>query len=139
VVPLGGHLRDRFGRTRVLLAANLILLAAAYPLFWLIHHQATAAIFLGQAGCALIIGVIFGASPATMAELAPRHVRVTVLSIGYNVSLALFGGTAPAAASYLIERTSDDMAPAYYMMLFAAVSLATVLSLRRGYKDDMET
>jgi len=130
VVPIGGVLADRFGRKPVLLAFNIALLVAAYPLFLLVHHQAASLILLGQAGFALIIGILFGANPATMAEITSKAVRVSVLSIGYNVALAIFGGTAPAVAAYLIERTSDDMSPAFYMMIFALMAIAATLSFR---------
>ena len=132
VVPLGGFLTDRFGRKAVLLVFNVALLAAAVPLFWLVHHQAAWPILLGQAGFALIIGVLLGANPATMAEIAAKPVRVSVISIGYNIALAAFGGTAPAVATYLIARTSDDFSPAYYMMVFAVVAIGTTLSLKRS-------
>lgn len=129
-VPLGGYLSDRFGRKPVLFTANVALLLGAYPMFALLHHQSDMLIFLGQAGFGLIVGILFGVNPATMAEISPKAVRVSVLSIGYNVALAAFGGTAPAVATFLIERTSEDMSPAWYMMAFAILALATTLSFR---------
>ncbi|QDG76534.1 MHS family MFS transporter [Labrenzia sp. PHM005] len=132
IVPLGGWLSDVVGRRKVLLTFNMLLLVLCYPLFWAIHHQAAWMIVLGQAGFALVIGVLFGCNPGTMTEIAPRSVRISVISIGYNVALATFGGTAPAVATYLIQRTSDDMAPAFYMMIFALAAIVAVLSIPAG-------
>ncbi len=87
-------------------------------------------ILLGQAGFAVIIGVLFGVNPATMAEITHKSVRVSVLSIGDNVTLAIFGGTAPAVATYLIERTSGNMSPAYYMIVFTLIAIMAMLSFR---------
>ncbi len=130
VVPLGGWLGDVWGRKRTLFVINFALLIAAYPLFALMHHSATSMILLGQLGFTLIIGLLFGANPATLVEISPKSVRVSVLSIGYSLALALFGGTAPAVATYLVERTSDDMAPAFYIMVFAVVAMVAVLSIK---------
>ena len=64
-----------------------------------------------------------------MAEILPRRVRVTVLSVGYNICLSIFGGTTPLVATYLVHRTSDDFAPVYYLMTLGVLSLLAVLSI----------
>ena len=64
-----------------------------------------------------------------MAEILTRRVRVSVLSLGYNLCLSVFGGTTPLVATYLVERTADDFAPVYYLMGLSVNSLLTVLSI----------
>ncbi|MEM6463013.1 MAG: MFS transporter [Pseudomonadota bacterium] len=137
IVPVGGWLSDRWGRKPVLLTFNFLLLVGAYPLFLLVHHQAAWLIFLGQAGFAVLVGILFGVNPATMAEIAPKAVRVSVLSIGYSLALAIFGGTAPAVATFLVERTSNDMSPAYYMAGFAVIAIITTLTFTENSKRDI--
>lgn len=127
---LGAAISDAIGRKVALIVPTVALLVFAWPLWWLMHHEDFTMILLGQLGFAVIIGWIFGVNPVTMAESLPAKVRVSVLSIGYNVPLAIFGGTAPAVATYLIQRTGDDFAPAYYVMVLAAVSLVAVLTLK---------
>jgi len=63
-----------------------------------------------------------------MAELAPWRVRCTVLSVGYNVGVALLGGTTPLVAAWLVARTGVIMSPAIY--LAASGALAFVAALR---------
>ena len=63
--------------------------------------------------------------------MMPAHIRCSGTSIGYNISLGLFGGTAPFVATYLVERTGDDSTPAYYMMALAVIMLAAL----RGMKE----
>ena len=130
VIPLGGILSDKFGRKPVLFTFNIALLLGAYPLFWLVHHDSTSLILLGQVGFAFLVGVLFGTNPVTLAEISPKEARVSVLATGYNVALALFGGTAPAVATLLIERTSSDMSPAFYMMIFAVVAILVLFSFK---------
>src|SRR5207249_4102796 len=95
VCPLSGLASDRYGRRRVLAWAAGGLALFAYPLMALMSHATPEAIFAGQAGLAILIGTAGGALPAAMAELTPWRVRCTVLSVGYNVGMALLGGTTP--------------------------------------------
>ncbi len=127
--PVAGALSDRIGRKPLLLAAEAGMLLLSWPLFWLMHHPSTPVILLGQAGFAVLIAFIGGVGAAMMAEVFPRRVRCTALSIGYNACFALFGGTAPMVAVYLIQRSHNDLSPAFYLMGAAAVAFAATLTL----------
>ena len=70
------------------------------------------------------------ASLAAGAELFATRVRSSGYSIGYNISVAVFGGTAPYVATWLTDRTGNPLAPAYYVIIAAVVTLATVLTMR---------
>jgi MHS family proline/betaine transporter-like MFS transporter len=68
-------------------------------------------------------------TPATMVEMLPVEVRCSGVSIGYNICLGVFGGTAPLIATYLVARTAADFAPVYYLMAIAIVSLVALIGL----------
>ena len=63
-------------------------------------------------------------------ELFATKVRSGAYSIGYNISVAIFGGTAPYVATWLTDRTGNELAPAYYVIVAAVITLATVLTMR---------
>jgi MHS family proline/betaine transporter-like MFS transporter len=67
---------------------------------------------------------------AAGAELFTTRVRSSGYSIGYNLSVAVFGGTAPYVATWLVARTGNDLAPAFYVIAAAIVTFATVLTMR---------
>ena len=96
-----------------------------------------AAIFAGQVGLALMVGANGAVLPAAMAELAPWRVRCTVLSIGYNVALALLGGTTPMVAAWLVSRTQVSLAPALYLAGAAAVTFVAAIRLPRAARHRM--
>ena len=79
-----------------------LLMVLALPLMALMTRGQTAAILVGQVVLALLVRRSGGALPATMAELAPWRVRCTVLSIAYNLGMALLGGTTPLVAAWLV-------------------------------------
>ena len=66
---------------------------------------------------------------AVLAELFPTHVRATGVALTYSLGVAIFGGFAPALITALIGWTGQPVAIAFYLMLAAVVSLATVLRL----------
>ena len=51
------------------------------------------------------------------------------MSTGYSFAVAIFGGFAPFIATWLIARTGDPLAPSYYLMAAAAITLVVVLRL----------
>ena len=63
------------------------------------------------------------------------RIRVTGTALSYNTALALFGGTAPLVAIFLIETTGENTAPSLHLMLSAAVSLCVLIGLRETYRD----
>ncbi len=57
--------------------------------------------------------------------------RYSGFSIGYNVSVAIVRrARAPYIATWLVGSTGNDLAPAYYVIAAAVVTLATVLTMR---------
>ena len=84
---------------------------------------------VGQIVLALLISAISGVLPATMAELAPWRVRCTVLSIAYNLGMALLGGTTPLVAAWLVARTGSAVAPGVYLTAAGALAFVAAILL----------
>jgi MFS transporter, MHS family, proline/betaine transporter len=122
-------LSDRIGRKPVLYFVMIASFVLAWPLWTLMHHENFLMILAGQVGFAFLMGTAYGVTPATMIEMLPAAVRCSGVSIGYNLCLGLFGGTTPLIATYLVARTSDDFAPAYYLMAVTLVSLVVLVGL----------
>jgi MHS family proline/betaine transporter-like MFS transporter len=130
VTPLMGLLSDRVGRRPLLAAACVASLVLAYPCFKLmLSGVPLSTIFLIQVALAFVIAVFSGPGPAAIAEIFPTRVRSTWMSTGYSFAVAIFGGFAPFIATWLIARTGDPLAPSYYLMAAAAITLVVVLRL----------
>ncbi|MEM9731655.1 MAG: MFS transporter [Myxococcota bacterium] len=137
ITPFAAWLSDRVGRKPVLLVASVGCFFLAVPLFMAIHHDDPALIFAGQLGFAVLIGFTFGANSAAIVEITNARYRCTVISVAYNVTLAIFGGTTPLVASWLIKNTGNDLVPAVYLMLMAAVTAIVVLTIRETYRIEV--
>jgi len=99
----------------------------SYPLFALMHHPDPALIFVAQLGFVVLIAAYLAPYAALMAEMFSRAVRCSGVSVAYNVPLAIFGGTTPMVATYLIGRSHDDLSPAYYMIACALIAVGVLL------------
>jgi MHS family proline/betaine transporter-like MFS transporter len=129
VLPAAGMLSDRVGRRPVLLVSAGALALLAYPLMALMARGEIAGILVGHTGLALLVAANGGAMPAAMAELAPWRVRCTVLSVAYNIGMALLGGTTPLVAAWLLARSGVTLAPAIYLAAAGVLAFLGALLL----------
>jgi MFS transporter, MHS family, proline/betaine transporter len=127
--PAAAIASDRIGRKPILYFVVVATCILAWPLWGLMHHQSFALILAGQIGFGVLMGLAFGVTPATMVEMLPTEVRCSGVAIGYNLCFGMFGGTTPLIATYLVARTADDFAPAYYLMAVTLVSFIALLGL----------
>ncbi|WP_055557897.1 MFS transporter [Streptomyces sp. NBRC 110028] len=132
LTPVVGHLSDRFGRTRIMLIFATLILALVYPsLAFLVAAPGFGVIL----GVMFLIGVLkagyFAPLPSMMAELFPVTNRATGLAVSYNIAVMLFGGTTPLIIVWLVDVTGSKLAPTFYLMFLAVLSLSCVAFARR--------
>jgi MFS transporter, MHS family, proline/betaine transporter len=130
--PVAGHIADRIGHTRLMLPAAILLLLSFYPVFLLItSHPSLTTLLAGLIWDLVVASAYSAAMPAVMASLFPARTRVTGLSLSYNLGVTLFGGFAPVIFTWLSATTHNNMAPSFYLMATALVSILAVLMLNR--------
>ena len=123
LVVLGGHLADRHGLVRVNRWGNLVLLLVM-PAGLLIGQQGTLpGLVLGLALLLLPLMATMGAQGVLGVALVPLRQRCAVFSIGYSLAMALFGGTAPLMATWLLERQHWPWGTPLYALLYGLFAL----------------
>jgi MHS family proline/betaine transporter-like MFS transporter len=131
LVPIFGALSDSRGRLPIMVAAALAVFLLAYPMFaWLVSTPALLTLLVVQAVLAVLAAAYLGPLPALMSEMFPPRMRTTGLSVSYSFGVAIFGGFAPFINTWLVN-VMDKVAPSYYLMFAAAISLAGLLVQRR--------
>ncbi|MET8488280.1 glycine betaine/L-proline transporter ProP [Streptomyces tendae] len=121
VQPFAGALTDRVGRRPVIAAGCAGFLLLSVPALLLIREGSLLAVALGMGALGMLLVCFTASMPSALPALFPTRVRYGSLSIGFNVSVSLFGGTTPLVVTALIGATGDMMMPAYYMMAAAVV------------------
>ncbi|CAL9435876.1 glycine betaine/L-proline transporter ProP [Streptomyces sp. enrichment culture] len=121
VQPFAGALTDRIGRRPVIAAGCAGFLLLSVPALLLIRQGSLLAVGLGLGALGLLLVCFTASMPSALPALFPTRVRYGSLSIGFNVSVSLFGGTTPLVVTALIGATGNMMMPAYYMMAAAVI------------------
>ena len=135
-----GSLSDRLGRRRSLFVSAALLLLCVLPLFiWLKADPTLSTLITVQCIVCILVASFVGVAPAALSEIFPTSVRATGTSLVYNGAFTVFGGFAPMILTWVTQRSGGSLyAPAWYVMLAAAVALIAIpaLSLPRGSGAD---
>jgi len=135
--PVIGLLIDKCGAGRVYTLGVFFggVVVPAPVLYWWAHvgeGQATMSIFVGQA----LLGLCLALQTSVflwVVELFPVEVRVTGVSVAYNIGVGICGGMGPLisdAGNKVISPKALFSAPAIYTTVFGLVSLLACLGSR---------
>jgi MFS transporter, MHS family, proline/betaine transporter len=129
--PLIGHSSDSVGRTRIMQLAAGLFLISAYPAFLLLTGYASLRVLIGIVCWLSLVKTIYsGVMPSLMAEIFPTRTRGTGMALSYNISVPIFGGFAPFISTWLIGLTGNNLAPSFYLMFTALLSLGALVLVR---------
>jgi MHS family proline/betaine transporter-like MFS transporter len=132
LIPVVGALSDRYGRLPIAFASAGAMLLAIYPMFaWLAAVPTLQTLLIVQAIMGVLLAGYMGGLAALMSELFPTRMRTTGLSVSYSFGVAIFGGFAPFINAWLISVSGNKLAPSFYLMLAAVVSLVALGAARR--------
>lgn len=111
-VPVCGMLADKFGRLQVYVFGVVVLVATSYMYFWLAESQSVLALVVATT---VVIGIAWSFVTATlgtmMSELFSANVRYTGITLGYQIGAAIFSGTAPMLAVWMVAKAGEHWWP----------------------------
>eukprot|EP00591_Stephanopyxis_turris_P006523 CAMPEP_0195507168 /NCGR_PEP_ID=MMETSP0794_2-20130614/677_1 /TAXON_ID=515487 /ORGANISM="Stephanopyxis turris, Strain CCMP 815" /LENGTH=509 /DNA_ID=CAMNT_0040633761 /DNA_START=91 /DNA_END=1620 /DNA_ORIENTATION=+ len=90
---------------------------------------------LSQLVMGTILSMYSGCMLPWMIDTFPPAVRMTSMGVGYNISVSIFGGFAPAMATLLVDKVSDA-APGYVVTITGMLSVLG-LCLGLGLKGNI--
>lgn len=130
VIAPFGALSDRIGRKPLLITASIGFIVLSVPAMMLLQHDSLAAQLGGIGILGLFLVILISSISATLPALFPTAARYSGFAIGYNISTALFGGTAAAANTWLVDKSGNDLVPGYYLAVAGVIGLVAVLTFK---------
>lgn len=125
-----GAISDKIGRKVALILASILFIALTVPLFAMLDGATLTGIILIQIAFGILLTVNDGTLPCFLTEIFPTRVRYSGFAFSFNTAQAFLGGTAPLIATFLINITGSKLAPAWYLVAIAVVSLLAMCFAR---------
>lgn len=130
-IPIAGTLADKIGRRPVMFAAAGLFFALSFPLFKGLSSGNWTVALLSQITFGVLMGINWAPIPAVLSEQFPSNVRCSGIAIAHNLSMALFGGTAPEIVTWLLKTNPSSIAiPGIYLMVASVFSMIGILKMK---------
>lgn len=126
LAPFMGRLSDRIGRRKMMQMSAVLLAVLTIPAYMLAQLGTLASATASQ--LMISIGAVAAnvVTSVLISEMFSTDVRYTASGLSYNVTYAVFGGTAPYIATWLVATTENALAPAIYVSIVAVAALLIV-------------
>lgn len=102
VILAAGVLSDKISRRFVFICAYVMLIALAYPFFWVADLAEVKWLWLAMVMLAFPLWAMWGAMPAFFCELFPERLRYTGISLGSQLG-TIIGGFVPMIATAVLD------------------------------------
>lgn len=129
-VPFVGRLSDRIGRKPVYAIAIGSAIVLTVPAYLMMANPSLVMVAMGMLAFSVLFYIAISAS--ALPALFPTASRYGAMGIAYNLSVSLFGGTAPMIGELLIKVTGISIAPAFYTIAFAVLGGIALLSMKES-------
>ncbi|WP_037051277.1 MFS transporter [Pseudonocardia halophobica] len=131
MVLVVGTVADRIERRTLLLMACGLALVLPLPCMLIISLGGFGPVLIGQIVFWIPLAIFGGVVSAVFADLFPAQVRASGFGIAYGFGVAGFAGTTPFVATLLVDSSGTVLAPAWYVIAAAAVTMVVVATAMR--------
>ncbi len=129
IQPLFGYIGDKIGHKRSLIIFCILAFVGIYPIFNLISSNAqsnASLVFILMVLLFIILSFYTSVAGIFKAKLFPEHVRALGTGLGYAISNAIFGGSAPWVALQFKNAGMENGFFVYIAVLTLLMFIATL-------------
>lgn len=130
-----GGLSDRIGRVQTFLWGYGMLIVIAVPVWFLIDSGSLWIFGIGMLLFIPGLALSYGPQSALYAEMFPREVRFSGVSVAYALGSILGGAFAPMISQMLFNRTGMVWTVGIYLMVICLISVVALLRTPRNLAD----
>lgn len=132
-----GKLTDKIGSSIPLSISCLGFIIFSYPIFSLITNASLLSLIIGDSIFAILLGLTAGSIMLIAMKSFPVNVRFSGSCLAFNLSMSIFGGTAPLCALYLTKITHSETSPALLLIIAAGISLIALFIENKTYQETL--
>ncbi len=133
---ISGKLSDKWGRKKILIYVSICAIFLCIFSAHLLKTKEVGLFLIVHLSLSFLTGSFLGPIPSFLADCFSVKSRYTAIALSNNLSMGLFGGTAPMVITYLISIFYSDVVPVYYLMVSAVISLIGLVFIdTQGEKD----
>jgi MHS family proline/betaine transporter-like MFS transporter len=120
---LFGAVSDLIGKRRTLAGVVMAAILTTFAITYNIEFGSIGSVVFYQILLGIVAAAYISPEPALQAEFYPTKIRATALSISYNFSTSIFGGTTPLAITYIYNKTGSLSSCSVYIIITSLFSL----------------
>ncbi len=137
--PITGLFVDRIGPKKAMQFFCILTLIIIFPAYSLFITKNNLFMSLGALMLALSYSGIAAAGYAFVLDCFPPEFRYSGSAVSYNLAQALFGGTQPVIALFLIQSFNSFIVPAIYLALLSIFCLVTISLKKLKVNSDISS
>lgn len=137
IQPLFGYIGDKIGHKRSLIIFCILAFVGIYPIFNLISSNAqsnASLVFILVVLLFIILSFYTSVAGIFKAKLFPEHVRALGTGLGYAISNAIFGGSAPWVA---LQFKNAGMENGFFVYIAVLTLLMFIATLHLPKKSEL--
>tara|TARA_R110002072_G_scaffold298727_1_gene473104 strand:- start:1619 stop:2473 length:855 start_codon:yes stop_codon:yes gene_type:complete len=107
----------------------------AVPIYLLLNSMSIAGMLLAQIISSILLAMQASTTLATIVNNFEFNTKYSFLNLGLNLSMAIFGGSAPFVIAYL-SQIIHPLAPAFYI---AVTAMLTLVCIKKTLNNDVDS
>ena len=128
-LPLMGWLGDKIGPKKLMLFSSLLCFFSSYFLFYCLYALGGRLIFIVEILSSFLLASFMAPATFIITQVFPKNIRVTGVSLSYNIGACFFGGASPMVFTFLIKKTSFLTIPWTYLAFCSFIAFISTLSI----------
>lgn len=132
-VPIMGRVSDFVGHKKMLGIGTLCFSAFSSFIFYLAFKGDFVYSIFSVILTAVFLSPIASSLMFTISDSFPANVRYSGVAVGYNISMAIFGGTTPLIMMYFSKQESIYHFPSIYVGLCGLAAFFSLLIVNKKY------